>query len=274
MINESCKIYERYSNTPGTTARKLYYCPQFVGRFICNSDFYIERENYNSILLIYTLRGNARLSYRGTEYTVSAHSIALINCLDRHVYFPAENSEWDFYFIHFEGQNCVEMYEYLYSLNKGAVFEGNERIQRYTERCINACAVKQNGYEALMSMSLSDILHSCITHIQSRQENAVSQICEYVDEHFSENVKTGELAERFGFSRCYFSTLFKEYTGKTVHEYLLCCRLDRAKLMLLEGNLSVEQIAQATGFADTGTFIRAFKRKEHITPTQYRKISC
>ena len=79
-------------------------------------------------------------------------------------------------------------------------------------------------------------------------------------------------AKAFGFSRCYFSTLFKKYTGTTLHDYLLCYRLDKAKLMLAQNQYTINEIAEKTGFNDTGTFIRAFKKKEKVTPLQYKKL--
>ena len=58
----------------------------------------------------------------------------------------------------------------------------------------------------------------------------------------------------------------------TLHEYLNCRRLDRAKELLCQGNMTVSAIGEKVGFGDTGTFIRVFRRKEKMTPLQYRKI--
>ncbi|MBO5221330.1 MAG: helix-turn-helix domain-containing protein [Clostridia bacterium] len=270
MFKESCKVYERYTHTPGVLGKQLYYYPQFAGRFVCNPDFHIDRKDFDSILILYTLRGCGTLLYRGSEYALSANRFALLDCRQPQTYFPAKE-EWEFYFIHFSGGMSFPLCEHVYTLNGGPVFDGDDRTRGYVERCINSCVVRNSGYEVLMSKLLSDFLHGCIIGIQGRAENEIAAVCDYIAENYASRLTVEVLAAVFGFSRCWFSSRFKKCTGSTVHEYLTCCRLDNAKRLLLENRLSVEEIARETGFCDVGTFIRAFKRKEKQTPARYRK---
>jgi two-component system response regulator YesN len=99
----------------------------------------------------------------------------------------------------------------------------------------------------------------------------MDEVCQYIRGNHARELTTAFLAEKFRFSRSYFSLQFKKYTGTTLHDYLLVCRLYQAKQLLSEGTLSVSQIGVRVGFQDTGTFIRAFRRKEKCTPLQYRK---
>ena len=270
MFKESCKVYERYVHTPGILGRRLYYYPQFAGHFVCNSDFHIDRENFDGVLILYTLRGEGTLKYGGGEYALSVNRFALLDCMQHHTYFPSEEG-WEFYFIHFSGGMSFSLCDHIYTLNGGPVFDGDDRMRGYVERCIKACMVRSSGYEALMSKLLSNFLYDCIIGIQCRAESEVSAVCDYIAENYASQLTVGSLAAVFGFSRCWFSSRFKKFTGSTVHEYLTCCRLDKAKHLLLESRLSVEEIAVKVGFCDLGTFIRAFKRKEKQTPARYRK---
>ena len=271
MFRESCKIYERYINTPGSVSQRLYYYPQFAGRFICNSDFYIERRDYPSLLVLYTVSGSAVLQYRDEEYRLTSQHFALLDCKDLHVYYPEEGGEWEFYFIHFAGQNCFELYAHLYEMNGSPIFEADHEIYALIKECIIACAQSEPCKEVQMSGLLSNILHSSLIHTYNKTGNRYADVCTYIRQNYAAIVDTAQLAGQFGFSRAYFSTSFKRYAGVTVHEYVLCCRIDAAKVLLMGSVLPVEQIAQQTGFGDTGTFIRAFKRKEGCTPSRYRK---
>ena len=150
--------------------------------------------------------------------------------------------------------------------------ESNEQIKTYVEKCIRLCQSKQLGYEEKASKCISNLLHSCIIHIQQSAKKDISHICEYIAEYADQELTTEALSNEFGFSRSYFSIYFKKHTGYTIHEFVTRCRLERAKYLLMEDILSVEQIAHEIGFSDVGTFIRAFKKKEKLTPAKYRKI--
>lgn len=274
MKNESCIIYERYGNTPSATAQKLYYYPQWAGHFVCNPDFYIERYNWPDILILHTTAGNGKLFYREKEYILDKETFAIVNCMDKCVYFPVSEENWAFSFLHFTGAQAAEIYEHIYSLNDGCVFKSNKKIENNIEDCITLCKEKSNTYEVQISKKISNILHEILLTTQKDEIDKISMICDYIAENYNTDLSTEKLAKISCFSRCYFSTVFKKHTGTSLHDYVTCYRLDRAKEMLIEGTMPISGIAEKTGFNDTGTFIRAFKKKENITPLQYKKEHC
>jgi AraC family transcriptional regulator len=74
----------------------------------------------------------------------------------------------------------------------------------------------------------------------------------------------------------YFSRLFKKTTGFTPHQYVINCRIEKAKDLLKKGKLSIAEIAKEVGFVDQSHLHRYFKRKVGITPKsflqQYNKL--
>lgn len=94
----------------------------------------------------------------------------------------------------------------------------------------------------------------------------------YVKEHYSEaSLSVGELADRFYFSLSHFSRIFKQEVGTGVFEYIQSVRIEKAKEILAAGT-STEETAKDVGFLDRGPFIKAFKKIEGITPSQYRRM--
>lgn len=271
MKNESCIFYERYENTPSFTAQKLYYYPQWAGHFVCNPDFYIERFNWPDILIIRTTSGSGKLYYRDKEYVLDKDNFAMINCMDKCIYYPISQENWAFSFLHFTGAQSTEIYEHIYNLNDGCVFENNQKIDKNIEECITLCKEKGTKYEVQNSKKISNILHEILLTMQRDESDKISMVCDYIAENYSEDLSTEKLAKISCFSRCYFSTVFKKHTGTSLHDYLICYRLDRAKEMLINEAMPIGTIAEKTGFNDSGTFIRAFKKKENVTPLQYRK---
>jgi len=68
-----------------------------------------------------------------------------------------------------------------------------------------------------------------------------------------------------------FSRLFKEHTGDTLQYFIRKKRVNKACLMLLHSNNSIDEIAEITGFANRYHFTRIFKKIRGYTPAKYRK---
>ncbi|MBQ9759898.1 MAG: helix-turn-helix transcriptional regulator [Clostridia bacterium] len=90
----------------------------------------------------------------------------------------------------------------------------------------------------------------------------------HITEHYAERIVASELAWRLGVGRTTLMTSFKRYTGTTVNEYVLQCRIKNA-VRLLRGGMTEQQTAEACGFSDACNLIRSFKRCFQMTPKQY-----
>ena len=271
VLTESCTHYERYTATPSAAAKGLYYYLQWAGHFVCKPDFYIRRVGYQSMLLLQTINGAGTIHYQGQQLSLEPGQFVLIDCMQDHTYYPKGNKPWEFRFLHFTGNRSFEMYQQLCAMAGTFLFPLTPQIQEDIIRCIQCCKEDAVANEVRVSKALSDILYGTALELQQAESGQMGAVCRYIQKHFAEKLSTDALAQVFRFSRSYFSIQFKKHTGTTLHDYVLVCRLHQAKLLLAEGELSISQVAEAVGFADTGTFIRAFQRKEKATPLQYRK---
>lgn len=80
-----------------------------------------------------------------------------------------------------------------------------------------------------------------------------------------------DLAQRLELNPAYFSRLFKKIEGQTPQAFLQDLRIEKAKTLLLNTDLSNQEIAMFTGFAYANYFARVFKEKENLSPQAYRK---
>ncbi len=78
-----------------------------------------------------------------------------------------------------------------------------------------------------------------------------------------------ELAAIVQMSAHYFSQLFKQSTGITPHQYVIHCRIERAKELLMQRKLTIADVAKVVGFVDQSHFHRHFKRLVGITPKAF-----
>lgn len=96
-------------------------------------------------------------------------------------------------------------------------------------------------------------------------------ILQYIHQNFQLPLTQKELADKFYFSRGYFASFFKRYTGKTFKEYLSEVRVLQAERMLEQTTGSISRIAMDCGFSDERRFIETFKKYYGMTPGSYRK---
>lgn len=101
---------------------------------------------------------------------------------------------------------------------------------------------------------------------------AVYNALAYVDENYAGKISLDGVAEHIFMNRSYFCQLFKKEVGMTFGEYLEYVRIENAKRLLSETNLSILSIAEQSGFNNQAYFTRVFKKATDITPMYYRKI--
>ena len=103
------------------------------------------------------------------------------------------------------------------------------------------------------------------------EERTITGITRYMQEHMSEEVSLGVLAEEFHLSSQYISQLFKSEIGVNFLAYLTNIRMEKAKKLLLSTSLSIAEVSEQSGYGDYRVFTKVFKKSEGITPSQYRR---
>ena len=97
------------------------------------------------------------------------------------------------------------------------------------------------------------------------------QVIEYINDQIDRNFTLAELAAIVNISPSYFSYLFKLSTGYAPHQYVIRCRIERAKKLLLQEKLTIADIAYSLGFAHQSHLNRHFKRLVGVTPKVFRQ---
>ncbi len=97
-------------------------------------------------------------------------------------------------------------------------------------------------------------------------------ICNYINEHCTEDLNLDKIAKLAGFSKYHFTRLFKQITTTTFYKYLNLKRIEHAQKLLANPGISVTEVALNSGFSSLSAFIRMFKLINHCTPTEYRNM--
>jgi AraC family transcriptional regulator len=98
------------------------------------------------------------------------------------------------------------------------------------------------------------------------------QVRDYIEEHLDDNISLAKLAGLTRLSPFHFARAFKQTFELPPHRYLTIRRIERAKELLGQPDLSVTRIGVNVGFGDTSSFSAAFRRETGVTPTDFRRV--
>jgi AraC-like DNA-binding protein len=267
LPNSSC-----FSFTPSETANRLYYYPIWIGHYFCNADYFMKRDYFPYLLLVYIRKGEFFVEYRDRRYTARKGDVVLIDCQEPHFYQAANGLE--FLYIHFDGVNAHALCQYMMS-QYGILFQGDNTpsIGKLLLQMI-----EQNEHNQAMTASDSSLLiYQMLILLTQRPDSATKEVSpidlaiQYIRGNVGQKISLQELAQRANLSVYYFSHIFKSQTGYSPLEYVISTRLDTAKVLLKTTTLTVAEIADRVGYSNSGSFTNLFVQKMGCSPKAFRQ---
>jgi two-component system response regulator YesN len=142
-----------------------------------------------------------------------------------------------------------------------------ERFFRVADMCPSADALFD-----LLSRELYDIFEMILDERQKADAKPMRLAKRYIHENYASQITLNKIAEITGFNPTYFSTLFKQETGKNYLEYLSEVRIGKACDYLKDTNKTVAAICEEVGYSDLKHFSKNFKKYTGLSPNEYRRL--
>ena len=98
----------------------------------------------------------------------------------------------------------------------------------------------------------------------------IRNILSYIHNHFQQDISLETIADTFWIHKVYLAKIFKQETGRSVNEYIRNVRIEKAKELLLNEHIKINDIVTATGFNNPQTFYTLFKKYVGMKPGEYR----
>ena len=150
----------------------------------------------------------------------------------------------------------------------------NKIIEQYRSKT-KVSTLYINGYASLLA--------GCLVEKYSKEElsesryrkyvqkaEKINEAVTYINNNCTCDVRTKELSDMVHLSEGHFCNLFKAVTGKTAKDYILNLRLDKAKDLLKDTDMTITEICYCCGFSDPNYFARIFKKKIGLSPSSFR----
>ena len=104
-----------------------------------------------------------------------------------------------------------------------------------------------------------------------RKSRWLERVVELVHAEFASSLTLASIAEQMNLHPAYLSRSFRSVYGQNLGDYIKCLRISRAALKMTTTDMSLTEIAHATGFADHSHLTRSFKQIKGVTPSKYRE---
>ncbi|MBQ7387563.1 MAG: helix-turn-helix transcriptional regulator [Clostridia bacterium] len=251
----------------------------FIKRILIAHECVIDREHKceyprgrGSFGLVFALGGEAEYKFtNGERAVIRAGEIMLLS--PSAAYSVSVKGGFRHYTVNFDGDGELDI------LNRSYVIFSSDNSEEYRllfKRAVGAYKSRQTGYSMLVSSQIYAIFSGLNYEISEKVQNVgkrrrLAPARQYIDEHFTESVSLSELAALSNMSLTSFRREWRGTFGDTPIKYRDEKRLSLAKDMLLEGRMSVGEIALVCGFEDASYFVRFFKKHTGFTPTEYKK---
>jgi two-component system response regulator YesN len=118
---------------------------------------------------------------------------------------------------------------------------------------------------------ISKACQNVISKREERSGNILKTAMNYINDNFQKDISLDDVSRVVNISPYYFSKIFKEENGLNFIEYLTNVRIDKAKKLLEDSNLSIKEICLSCGYTDPNYFSRSFKKNVGVTPTEYKE---
>lgn len=195
-----------------------------------------------------------------------------------HRYKPLLHSGWEEYWVGFNGKLIDEfMKSGIFNPDSPVIkTDLNEDLLQLFHLLISTVRTGKIGYQQIIpgiTLQMLGLLNS-ICKFQyssgSKNEKLVSKAKFLLQESIEKPVSLEEIAKELPMGYSSFRKVFKEITGVSPNQYHLDIRLEKAKNLLQTTNLTIKEVAYQTGFESIFYFSRMFKKKNEVTPKEFK----
>ena len=244
-----------------------------TGYFNFSSPF----ETYNPVgrddyYLIYIVEGELFVDIDGKNHTAKKGSAVIFP--PKYLYKYGSNSCVHYLYAHFTGSYATDFLNECGFDNLPCVIENDfsKEIKGKFDLMINTFLHNETLSIQRCGCLLQEILIEISTNaLDVANGSPIKTSLKYIHSFFTSKIDVPNLAKMEGLSNSRYITVFKNQTGKSPNEYIIDLRIQFAKNLLDNTNMSVRQISESVGYHDQYFFSRLFKRHTGISPQEYKK---
>ncbi|MBP2636026.1 MAG: rhaS 6 [Firmicutes bacterium] len=223
--------------------------------------------------LLFPLRGRVRMYFDGVPYEMEPGEIVYAGPdlpLDKEV---LGETELELMVIHYEVSNNDKGFPGglpHYQLSSSYSIRLIDLLSRLFYISAKRDTVSVQQTKALFLEIWKEIVVCAVNRRGDKGQELVAQAVEYINYYYMEPLSVPDLANRYGLNSKQFAYLFKKFMGMGPNEYLIGCRVRRARELLRTTACSVAEVSLCVGYSDPYYFSKLFKKRTGVCPIHCR----
>lgn len=237
-----------------------------------DATYHIQRPNYHNIFCFeYVISGKGIVRTNGKEFCVSAGDSYMLLPENEHDYFSDPKDPMKKIWFNASGTLISALLD-LYRLKKNTVFEQLDTSEYILKihKIIQDRTLSPLEIQDKYTLLFHELLQYVKNNISKEQYSPAQKIRDFITQNAFDNISLTDLAKLIYRSESQVSRIFKEAYATTPYKFLLECKMNHAKNMLLSSNMSIKEIAEILSFSDEHYFSNIFKEKIGVSPKNYR----
>ncbi|MGM9940600.1 MAG: helix-turn-helix domain-containing protein [Bulleidia sp.] len=244
----------------------------------------IPKHWHRSIEILVPIYGSTETWMDGRVYVVHPDEFLIVNSRSIHSCRTVEPQNG------YYGYAVQIRYDFLKSCHPDVeygefeiLYRGEHQKQIHT--CLSEMIEMYKSAEPLTHLALQGKLYELVrllfvytlheksaseASVSGRNRDRLSEIINYLDDHYDSVPDAKTVAEHFHLSYGYFAAMLKNGIHMTMSEYVNSVRLRRIEEDILTTDCTITELCMKHGFANVKSFYREFEKKHHMTPKEYR----
>ena len=241
------------------------------------SGYFTPMHFHNCMEILYIKEGELECTIDDTTYIAQKDDIVFVKSRSLHSFRGFDESDYKYYCIVI-GDSFTTDYAHLFQTKSFPCFltdkNFNRQLRLYFELLEanrdKSFLVKKGFMNIIVGKLIEYYRLETIRNKEAKHVNALVNILDYINEHYSEPITLDSLSKTFGYNKYYFSRLFNTHIGDNINEYLTMIRL---RHVISDYHLykNLTEVVYACGFNSMTSFYRAFSQFYKETPTSYFK---
>lgn len=227
--------------------------------------------------LIYIATGIGEFETKSKHWGVNPGDVIMLAPEEWHRYRPVESTGWEEYWIGFQPEFLPnKIFTELFPSGKSYVkhLGFQDDLILLFKKSFEMTKKNRLGFRKILAGIVMQLIAYVVCsereESESREKQLSKQIINFIRKHSSEEIDFKKLAGEYYISYNRFRSIFKNETGTSLQQYLIHERLENAKQLMINTNLSLKEISEKTGFDSSFYFSKVFKNKMGYPPSNIR----